>query len=54
MKAYFCYFGGYPGLAPTTPQPPHIVPKASRTFKMPPFKGPEWEHVVILGQKGQN
>jgi len=21
---------------------------------MPPFKGPEWEHVVILGQKGQN
>jgi len=21
---------------------------------MPPFKGPEWEHVAILGQKGQN
>jgi len=21
---------------------------------MPPFKGPEWEHVCTLGQKGQN
>jgi len=31
-QTYFCYFGGYPGLAPTTLQPPRIVPPASKTL----------------------
>jgi hypothetical protein len=31
-KTYLCYFGGCPGLAPTTLQPPRIVPPASRTL----------------------
>jgi len=29
-------------------------PQSLQNLKMPPFKGPEWEHVVILEQKGQN
>ena len=52
MITYLCYFGGYPGLAPTTLQPPRIVPPASNII-MPPGKDPEWHRVVVMGQKGQ-
>jgi hypothetical protein len=31
-KRIFAIFGGYPGLAPTTLQPPRIVPPVSRTL----------------------
>jgi len=31
-QTYFCYFGGYPGLAPTPPNHHRIVPPASRTL----------------------
>jgi len=52
-QTYFCYFGGYPGLAPTTPQPPPNCPPSLQNIIMPPGKGPEWHHVVVMGPKGQ-
>jgi hypothetical protein len=52
-QTYFCYFGGYPGLAPTTLQPPRVVPPASSNIIMPPGKDPEWHRVVFMEQKGQ-
>ena len=52
-QTYFCYFGGYPGLAPTTLQPPRVVPPASSNIIMPPGKDPEWHRVVVMGPKAQ-
>ena len=47
-------YWGVLGLAPTTLQPPRIVPPSLQNIIMPPGKDPEWDRVVVMGQKGQN
>jgi hypothetical protein len=50
---YFCFFGGYPGLAPTSPPPTTNCPPSLQNIIMPPGKDPEWHRVVVMGPKGQ-
>jgi len=38
-KTYLCYFGGYPGLAPTTLQPPRIVHQPPEHYNVKTLSG---------------
>ena len=33
---------------------PPTAPTSSIFIRMPPTKGPEWNHVILKGEKGQN